>query len=83
MDQIGSTLANAVTQALGTNGCEVRVTFATQKECTEAGERLQTTKLEMLPGMGNFMFDTKHSTAEQIELLNGSCILLLVKGSPR
>jgi len=57
----------------------VRLTFATEAERAEASKRLlRAARLEVLPGAGNFMFDAS-STENQIEMQNGSCILLLVE----
>jgi len=82
--KVGQALTQAVAQALCQDECEVRITFDTQREMDVAGERLlQTARLEIMPGVGNFMFLTEHCTKTQIELLNGSCILLSLKDPPK
>lgn len=82
--KLGRALTQAVSQALCQDECEVRITFDTQRELDVAGERLlQTARLELMPGVGNFLFLTEHCTKTQIELLNGSCILLSLKDPPK
>lgn len=78
MDKVGQALIRAMNRALMISGCEVRVTFSTKEELEEASRRLNIiANHEILPGAGNFLVDNKISTEYQIELLNGSCIVLL------
>ena len=82
MDQIGRAISGAVLQAGARDGCEVRLTFVTEVERAEASKRLmRAATLEVFPGAGNFMFDIKGSKEHQIEMLNGSCILLLLEST--
>ena len=82
MDQIGRAISGAVLQAGAQDGCEVRLTFATEVSRAEASKRLmRAATLEVFPGAGNFIFDIKGSKEHQIEMLNGSCILLLLEST--
>lgn len=79
MDSIGRVISDAVLQANAQPGCEVRLTFATEAERVDANRRLLcAARLEVLPGAGNFMFHAS-STDHQIEMQNGSCIVLMVE----
>jgi hypothetical protein len=79
-NSIGVALLDAVQNALLLPESEVRITFATEDERKEAARRcLAVSSTETLPGMGSFLFDLEASTEHQIELKNGSCIVLLLK----
>ena len=79
-DRIGKALKEAMNHALLQPECEVRVSFKDKAERTEASRRfMELVHHEILPGVksGSFLFDPETSTETQIELKNGSCILLL------
>jgi hypothetical protein len=82
-DRIGVALLDAIGKAMLLPNKEVRVTFATENERKEAARRCSSASgIEVLPGMGSFLFDREASTEYQIELKNGSCVVLLLKDNP-